>query len=69
MQINDMTAEQKRAIVDAYIRPSPGKLSAVVGRIKAVGVPIATATSYLWALGYISYNDKLMIERIANEGR
>ena len=22
MQINDMTAEQKRAIVDAYIRPS-----------------------------------------------
>lgn len=64
MSIQELTEKQKQAIRRAYLEPA-GTVRLIVDRIKDTGVPVYKATSWLWAVGYINYNDKLMLDAMA----
>jgi hypothetical protein len=64
MSILELTEKQKQAIRQAYFEPA-GTVRLIVDRIKDTGVPVYKATSWLWAAGYINYNDKLMLDGMA----
>lgn len=64
MSIQELTKKQKQAIRSAYLEPA-GTILQIVDRLKATGVPVYRATSWLWSVGYIGYDDKLMLDRMA----
>lgn len=64
MSIQELTKEQRQAIRSAYLEPA-GTVLQIVDRLKATGVPVYMATSWLWSVGYIGYDDKLMLDRMA----
>ena len=64
MRIDEITKEQKRKIRAAYFEPA-NKISVIIDRIKAAGVPVETATGWLFVRHYIGYDDKLLLDRMA----
>lgn len=62
--IEELTPEQLREIIRAYKQPA-GKPKIIVKRIKALGVSVSLATTYLFAMHYISYDDKLFLDNLA----
>ena len=64
MSIEKLTKEQEQKIRAAYLEPA-NKISVIIDRIKAAGVPVETATGWLVLHSYICYNDKLLLDRMA----
>lgn len=64
MRIDEITKEQERKIRAAYFEPA-NKISVIIDRIKAAGVPVETATGWLFVRHYIGYDDKLLLDRMA----
>lgn len=64
MKIKELTKEQEQKIRAAYLEPA-NKISVIIDRIKAAGVPVETATGWLVLHSYIGYNDKLLLDRMA----
>ena len=64
MSIQELSKEQKQAIRQAYLEPAD-TVRHIADRLKATGVPVYKSTSWLWSVGYINYNDKLMLDGMA----
>ena len=63
MSIQELTKEQEQKIRAAYLEPA-NKISVIIDRIKAAGVPVETATGWLFVRHYIGYDDKLLLDRM-----
>lgn len=64
MEIKELTKEQESKIRAAYLEPA-NKISVIIDRIKAAGIPVETATSWLFVHHYIGYDDKMILDRMA----
>lgn len=64
MELKELTKEQEQKIRSAYLEPA-NKISVIIDRIKAAGIPVETATTWLFVHHYIGYDDKTILDRLA----
>lgn len=62
--IEKLTPGQRKGIIAAYTKPA-AKPGIIVERIRKLGVSVSLATTYLFSRGYISYDDKLHLDRFS----